>query len=139
MIVEPGAAALAATRRTSRQLSRMGHALEEMEKHGLGDPKGRAADHEFHSILLEATGNEPLMTLSSTIAAVVNWTTVFKYRHCEVQRDPIPDHRALFEGIAEASPKNARSAMVELIRLALEDTRMSLDPPPESRAIPEHQ
>jgi DNA-binding FadR family transcriptional regulator len=42
-VVEPAAAQLAALRRTAQDLSRMGHALEEMRRFGLTTPEGREA------------------------------------------------------------------------------------------------
>ncbi|MEG9525665.1 MAG: FadR family transcriptional regulator, partial [Hyphomicrobiales bacterium] len=95
MIVEPAAAALAAERRSSLDVARMGHALEEMGRHGLATEAGRAADQAFHDLILEAARNGPLMALSSSIAAAVTWTTIFKYRRQVLPRDPMPDHRAL--------------------------------------------
>ena len=58
MVVEPAVAAVAAERRAAAQLSVMGHALEEMAKHGLGTAAGRLADGNFHAIIPEATGND---------------------------------------------------------------------------------
>jgi len=69
MIIEPAAAELAATLRTPRHLSRMGHALEQMQEHGLASVVGQAADQSFHNIILEATGNELLISLAGTIGA----------------------------------------------------------------------
>ncbi len=126
MIVEPAAAECAAQRRTGEDLARMGHALEEMARHGLTTPEGRAADQSFHHLILEATGNEPLTTLSSTIAAAVGWTTIFKQRNRRLPRDPLPEHRALYAAIAEGAPAAARAAMTVLVRLALEDTELSM-------------
>jgi DNA-binding FadR family transcriptional regulator len=52
MIVEPAAAALAAERRSALDISRMGHALEEMGRYGLATEIGRAADQAFHNTIL---------------------------------------------------------------------------------------
>jgi len=128
MIVEPAAAALAAERRSGRELAQMGHALEEMARHGLGTAEGRAADQHFHHLILEATRNEPLTTLSSTIAAAVGWTTLFKQRNRRLPRDPLPEHRLLYDTIADADPEAARGAMAELIRRALQDTELAMEP-----------
>jgi DNA-binding FadR family transcriptional regulator len=128
MIVEPAAAALAAERRSSLDVARMGHALEEMGRHGLATEAGRAADQAFHDLILEAARNGPLMALSSSIAAAVTWTTIFKYRRQVMPRDPMPDHRALYEAIVSGDPAAARATMTELIRLALSDTDMALQP-----------
>jgi len=126
LVVEPAAAELAALRRDAGDLSRMGHALEEMAQYGLAKPEGQAADQRFHNAILEATRNEPLITLTSTIAAAVSWTTIYKQRNRELPRDPLPDHRAVYLAIANADPAAARAAMTELVRLALEDTELSL-------------
>lgn len=126
MIIEPAAAALAAERRSGLHLATMGHALEVMARLQLSDPEGRAADQAFHRTVLAATANEPLMVLSSSIAAVIAWTTSFKQRHRELPRDPLPEHRRVYEAIANGDADLARAAMVDLIRLALEDTRQSL-------------
>lgn len=122
MIVEPAAAALAAERRSIQDIARMGHALEEMARHGLATEEGRAADQTFHNAILEAAGNGPLLSLSSSIAAAVTWTTIFKQRGHARPRDPMPDHRALYETIVAGNPEAARTAMTELVRLALADT-----------------
>ncbi len=125
-IVEPRAAALAAQRRTPEQLARMGHALEEMAKYGLSTPEGRAADQSFHEEILVATGNEPLMTLTSTIGAAISYTTLFKQQRAGLPRDPIPDHRKVYAAIADGDATRAMNAVLELIQLALQDTRYSL-------------
>jgi DNA-binding FadR family transcriptional regulator len=126
MIVEPAAAELAARRRNGNDLARMGHALEEMARHGLATGAGQAADQLFHHSLLQATRNAPLISLSSSIEAAVGWTTIFKQRRRKLPRDPMPDHRTLFNAVADADADAARAAMTDLVRLALEDTEMSL-------------
>ena len=126
LIVEPAAAELAALNRTTRQLSRMGHSLEEMGAHGLASETGRAADQSFHAVLLEATDNELLVSLSASIAAAVRWTTLFKYRGTKPPRDPLPEHRVLFEAIANGDPAAAREATLTLVRQAQADTEMAI-------------
>lgn len=130
LIVEPAAAALAATRRTSRELGRMGHALEEMEQFGLLSEQGRAADQAFHNMILESTRNEAVMSLSSTISAAVGWTTVFARRERSAARDPMPDHYRLFDALAQGDPRQARICMITLIDHALRDAGVNsvLDP-----------
>ncbi|MCJ2048605.1 FadR/GntR family transcriptional regulator [Methylobacterium sp. J-070] len=128
MIVEPAAAALAAERRSGLDIARMGHALEEMGRHGLATEAGRAADQAFHNAILEAARNGPLMALSSSIAAAVTWTTIFKHRRKGLPRDAMPDHRLLYEAIVAGEPEAARQTMTELIRFALADTEMAMRP-----------
>jgi DNA-binding FadR family transcriptional regulator len=126
MIVEPAAAGLAAARRDEDDLARMGAALEEMRRYGLAEAEGRAADQRFHSAILTAARNAPLITLSSSIAAAVSWTTIFKQRKRGLPRDPLPDHERLYEAIVAGDPGAARARMEELVRLALQDTESSL-------------
>jgi DNA-binding FadR family transcriptional regulator len=125
-ILEPHAAELAARRRSSEQLTVMGHALAEMVRHGLGTAEGRAADQQFHEEILVATGNHALMALSASICAAIHWTTVFKHQCGKPPRDAMPDHRKLYGAIADRDPARASDAARELIELALEDTRASL-------------
>lgn len=126
LIVEPAAAELAAERRSGQQLSRMGHALERMGSAGLSTPEGQAADQEFHTIILEATGNELLLSLAGTLSSAVRWTTLFKYRASRQPRDPMPPHRALFEAIAARDAAAAHRATADLIRTAQADTEAAL-------------
>ncbi|KQU55914.1 GntR family transcriptional regulator [Sphingomonas sp. Leaf339] len=127
MIVEPAAAEIAATKRSARHLSAMGHALETMSTHGLASEIGRAADQEFHSVILDSTGNELLVSLSASISAAVRWTTFFKYRHEKHPRNPIPEHRALFEAIANSDPAAAGEATRALVNQAHLDTEAALE------------
>jgi len=128
MIVEPAAAELAATSRTARHLSRMGHALECMEEFGLTTAEGQNADQQFHAVILEATGNELIVNLSASISAAVRWTTFFKYRTIKHPKNPMPQHRALYEAIADADPVAARDATIALVRQAQIDTEIALQP-----------
>jgi DNA-binding FadR family transcriptional regulator len=125
-VVEPEAAALAANRRSDDQICRMAKALDAMQKHTLATEAGREADQDFHSALLEASGNPFLITLTSGVGAAVAWTTVFKQRHAPLRRDPIPDHRRVFEGVAAGDLEAARAAMLDLVNMAFLDTRGSL-------------
>lgn len=127
MIVEPAAAALAAERRTYQQLARMREALLIMERMTLATEEGQAADKRFHDEVLNATCNPPLISLASSIGAAIRWTTVFKQRKRELPRDPLPDHWRVFDAIAAGGPEEARKTMEDLVRLAHEDTRGSLE------------
>lgn len=125
-IVEPAAAALAAERHDKADLKAMKDALTQMTRHTLASEAGRTADRDFHAAILRATRNDALVALSSSISAGVNWTTHFKQRARALPRNPIPDHRRVYEAIAAGDPKAAREAMHNLVELALEDTRLSM-------------
>jgi DNA-binding FadR family transcriptional regulator len=121
-VVEPAAAQLAAERRTQTHIESMRAALEGMADHTLATEAGRQADQEFHSALLEASGNPFLVSLSSGVGAAVAWTTIFKQRVGRLQRDPMPDHRRVFEAVEAGDPQAAHAAMTQLVDLALIDT-----------------
>jgi DNA-binding FadR family transcriptional regulator len=131
LIVEPEAARIAARRRTGADLARMAHALEEMAIHGIASRSGQSADLAFHSCLLRATQNGSLVTLGKSINAIISWTTFFKQTHQKLGRDPIPDHRFLFEAIADLDEGRAKSSMIKLIELALADVNTGIVIPPQ--------
>ena len=120
-IFEPAAAALAAQRRNRAELKVIKDALSAMTRHSLATEAGRIADRDFHDAILRATHNDTLMVLSSSIGAAVNWTTLFKQRAGALPRDPIPDHRQVYESIAAGNPEGARQAMHNLVHLAFTD------------------
>ena len=124
-IVEPEAAALAAKRRNPDHVRRMADALKGMAEHGLATEAGRTADQDFHAALLDASGNPFLATLTSSVAAAVAWTTIFKQRGGPLARDPLPDHQRVFDAVAAGDAAAAHRAMAELVDMALLDTTRS--------------
>lgn len=128
LVIEPAAARLAAQRRNEEDLQNMRAALAAMKLHTLATEAGRLADRDFHSALLGASRNEALATLSASIEAAVTWTTRFKQRKRNLPRDPIPDHERVLRAIAAGNARAAGKAMAQLLELALEDTRVSMEP-----------
>ena len=120
MIVEPAAAALAATRRSAEDLDLMRQSLETMERMTLKTDEGQSADRDFHQAVLEATRNPPLISLASTIGAGVRWTTHYKQRKLRLPPDPMPEHWAVFTAIEASDADAARHAMEVLVDRALE-------------------
>ena len=131
-IVEPAAAACAAARRKPDQLLEMKTALEEMALHTLHRVEGRMADKAFHAALLAATGNPFLISLTNGVTAAVDALTEYKLRLAKVERDPVPDHRRVYEAVAAQDPDAAHDAMVRLIRLAIQDMPARQRPKPLS-------
>jgi DNA-binding FadR family transcriptional regulator len=124
-IVEPEAAALAAMRRTDEDVDAMARALDGMARHTLAVEAGRLADQEFHSVLLRASGNAFIVSLTSGVGAAISWTTIFKQRENPLSRDPVPDHRSVYEAVKAADPEAAHAAMANLVDLAFLDTTNS--------------
>ena len=92
-----------------------------MARETLHTEQGRAADRDFHAILLSASANPFLVSLSSSVTAAVTWSTMFKERTQRLRRDAVPDHIKIYEAIAARDPGSARAAMINLIDLALSD------------------
>ncbi|WP_052134977.1 FadR/GntR family transcriptional regulator [Sphingomonas sp. 37zxx] len=126
LIVEPQAAALAAVRRTDAHLAQMLAALEGMAEHTLASEAGRLADQHFHAALLDASGNPFLASLASGVGAAVTWTTVFKQREMPLRRDPLPEHRRVYQAVAARDADEARRVMTELVDMAFLDTTIAM-------------
>jgi DNA-binding FadR family transcriptional regulator len=120
--IEPFAARLAAERRTDADLVTMDEALLAMQRLTLASEAGQAADRRFHEAILHASDNDALVALSSGITAGVEWSTRFKQRTRALPRDPIPDHRRVFDAIVDRDGEAANEAMTTLVRLAFDDT-----------------
>lgn len=90
-------------------VARVGPALEEMEPYGLRTQEGRAADQAFHYLILQSTPNEPLVILSNSTAASVDWTTIYARHERSELRDPVPDHHAVLEALAKVDARDAYS------------------------------
>lgn len=131
-IVEPAAARLAAERRTADDLAAIATALAAMRDHTLATDDGQAADRDFHAAILNATHNDALVVLSASIGAAVNWTTRFKLRMRDLPRNPVPDHGRVADAIAAGDGPAAEDAMRQLVLLALDDTRISMDVPADT-------
>jgi DNA-binding FadR family transcriptional regulator len=123
-LIEPVAAGYAAERRTAEQLDQLRSALEGMRTHGLKTEAGRAADQQFHRLILAASSNLALASLASSVGSAVQWTTQFKQRASANPRDPLPEHEAVYHAIAAQDAAAARAEMAKLLDLAVED----LDP-----------
>jgi DNA-binding FadR family transcriptional regulator len=133
-MVEPAAAALAATRRNQGHLADMRRALDAMTLHTLHKAEGREADKAFHAALLAATANPFVISLTNGVTAAVNALTEFKQRLAKIERDPVPDHLRVYDAIAAKDAEGAREAMIRLIRLAVLDMPLKQRPRPPAGA-----
>jgi DNA-binding FadR family transcriptional regulator len=124
LMIEPAAAALAAARRSEADLGAMREALAAMRAHSLATDDGQKADMNFHHAILQAAGNEPLLSLAAGIGAAIRWSTIFKERKALLRRDALPDHEQVYEAIAAGNPDVARSRMTDLVEAALKDVRI---------------
>lgn len=128
-IVEPDAARLAAQRRSDDQLARMKAGLDGVAKYGFTTPTGRGFDKDFHSALLEASGNDFVVSLTSGIATAIAITTAFKQERLPAPLDALPVHLAVYDAIAVQDGEGAHAAMVRLIERGRSDTIEAREPP----------
>ncbi|WP_421694858.1 FadR/GntR family transcriptional regulator [Aestuariivirga sp.] len=113
-ILEPGAAVLAARRRTPEQLATLDKALDDMRS--APDPQAMVeADVRFHLALLAAANNELLapfgIIIEQALASMFDYTT----RHSPHPEQVLPLHAAVVKAIAAQSPDQAKTAMETLL------------------------
>jgi DNA-binding FadR family transcriptional regulator len=136
-IVEPDAARLAATRRSDAQLAQMRAGLDGVAEHGFHSELGRRCDQSFHSALLEASGNDFIVSLTSGVAAAIAITTAFKQHRLPAPHDALPVHLRVLEAIEAGDAQGAHDAMAKLVDRGLTDTMEARDPSvgPSPRAV----
>lgn len=127
-ILEPGAAVLAARRRTAAQLAALEAALEAMRT--AADPRSMVeADVRFHLCLLSCANNELLapfgIIIEQALASMFDYTT----RNTAKPEHILPLHTNVVRAIAAQSPEAARRAMAAL----LDDTDEILGTAPDAK------
>jgi GntR family galactonate operon transcriptional repressor len=126
-MVEPAAAALAATGRAPATIDRIAAAYADMERFKDGTGDLIAADLQFHLAILEATGNHFIGALGSLIHAALVGTFKLSWEGAaRMQDDRLHQHRAIFEAIRDGKPESARTRMTELLRESMNDVRKFL-------------
>lgn len=112
-LLEPAAAALAATRASETEVEQLAAAYAEMEANARDDPDAYiAADLRFHAIVLEACHNELLAHLGSTLRAV--FRASFTRTHGGAVKT-LPVHESVLAAIRSGDGAQAETAMRELI------------------------
>jgi len=117
-ILEPSAAALAATSRSPQQLDAVAAALQAMEA-ATDITQWVQADLAFHTAVLKATNNPLLMPLAAIIGSALESLLSVTARTSDNFNQALPDHRKVFEAIQAQEPQNALHRMAGL----LSDTR----------------
>ncbi|MDH4449832.1 MAG: FadR/GntR family transcriptional regulator [Rhodoferax sp.] len=117
-IIEPSAAALAATSHTPTQLAAIADALHAMEA-ATTITHWVQADLAFHTAILQATNNPLLMPLAAIIGSALEALLGISARTSDNFKDALPDHHKVFDAIRLREPQNALHRMAVL----LSDTR----------------
>lgn len=122
LALEPEASALAATRRTDRQLAELYRWVDRMADVNISGPDFVDSDLRFHIAIAEASGNPFMHSVSALIEAALATTFTIS--------SPIPDHerhaitvarhRAIAEAIERRDADGARVAMRIVIQEGVE-------------------
>ena len=115
-LLEPAAAALAASRASEAEVEQLAAAYAQMQATVSDDPDTYiAADLRFHTIVLEACHNELLAHLASTLRAV--FRASFARTHGGAVKT-LPMHEAVLDAIQSGDGAKAETAMRALIDLS---------------------
>jgi DNA-binding FadR family transcriptional regulator len=124
LMVEPGAAALAAEEPGARTIERITDAYAAMERSKDGDGDLIGADLQFHLAILEATGNHFIGALGGLIHVALLTTFRLSWEGAARMRDGrLQQHKAVFEAIRDRKPELARERMTVLLTDSHKDVR----------------
>lgn len=113
-LIEPGAAAAAARRRTDAQLADLKAAYDAMA--ASEDLDGWAeADLAFHETLLRATNNELMVSLFSVIETALGTFFLLSARNAANFKAALPHHQKVYEAVRRRQPEVARQAMLLMV------------------------
>jgi DNA-binding FadR family transcriptional regulator len=113
-LIEPGAAAAAARRRTEAQLAELKVAYEAMAASEDLDAWAEA-DLAFHETLLRATNNELMVSLFSVIETALGTFFLLSARNAANFKAALPHHGKVYEAIRRKQPEVARQAMLRMV------------------------
>jgi DNA-binding FadR family transcriptional regulator len=121
-IIEPEAAALAATRATAADLARIEQAYEGMALNVHADLAACCeADLQFHIGVVAASHNVVLRGLTGTIEAALRATFEITNRLVTAQSRALAAHKAVLECIRLRDAWGARTATISLLDIAAND------------------
>ena len=116
--IEPMSCELAAARRTSDEVTLIGKCLDEMEAAVSNPREFIEPDVKFHNAIHQASRNELLQHLATTIAQAFRISLSYTAILPGALQASLPAHRRVFEAIRSSSPRAARLASEELVWLA---------------------
>ncbi|KZC35564.1 MULTISPECIES: FadR/GntR family transcriptional regulator [Rhodanobacter] len=113
-IIEPAAAAAAARRRTPAQLAKIDSAYRQMEA-SKDSSEWAVADLSFHNAVLQATGNEMMISLFSVVESALGMFFVLSAQTANDFKYSLPHHQKALDAIRRNQPEVARKAMQAMI------------------------
>lgn len=113
-LIEPGAAAAAAKRRTDEQLAALKAAYDAMAASEDLDAWAEA-DLAFHETLLRATNNELMVSLFSVIETALGTFFLLSASNAASFKAALPHHEKVYEAVRRRQPEVARQAMLKMV------------------------
>jgi DNA-binding FadR family transcriptional regulator len=126
-IIEPAAAALAATAATEEDLKRIGSAFERME-HAPTAGDLLAPDLEFHRAIMAATHNDMLAYIGNMLSLALSESIKLTSRHPDTHALSLPRHKAILTALQNRDPLGARHASLVQLENARADADSVLGP-----------
>ena len=114
-ILEPGAAVLAAARRSPAQLAALERAFTDMQSAEVSSEAMVEADVRFHLALLAAANNERLVPFGIVIEQALASMFAYTTSHAVHPEQLLPLHAAVLRAVASQSPEAARKAVTALL------------------------
>ncbi len=114
-ILEPGAAVLAAARRSPAQLAALERAFTDMQSAEVSSEAMVEADVRFHLALLAAANNELLVPFGIVIEQALASMFAYTTSHAVHPEQLLPLHAAVLRAVASQSPEAARKAVTALL------------------------
>jgi len=129
-ILEPQAAALAASRATPETLAPLKRAYADMAAAGDNIEASAEPDVRFHLSILAATDNEILESLGEVIATSLETTIKLSSSHPGAFRLALPQHKDVLDAIEGRDSEGAERAMRNLLVDAADNVRAVLNVSP---------
>lgn len=128
-LLEPAAAAHAASKATAKQLARIAQAYEDMvEANARDNEEWSRADLDFHTAIINASGNWVYRQFASAIRAALLASFRLTNRASQSHEQALEKHHAVLDAIRMRRPDQARKAMEELIGVARAEITDALKP-----------
>ncbi len=129
-VIEPAAAAIAATRGDKAAIAEIENAYQDMVAAGEDIEAGVEPDLRFHKGILVATGNEFIAPLGALIASALATSFRISSTPPGAKLNSLPRHEAVLLAIAAGDAERARKAMELLLSDAMEDFHIAVDGEP---------
>ncbi len=121
LIIEPGAARLAAKKQLRQPLVDLRAAIERMESTPPQSQENMDADLAIHEAILRASGNELLTSLGHVVESLLARSFQISSRRPSVREASIPLHRAVCDKIFRGNEDEAEASMAWLLKSARRD------------------